>query len=490
MLAAAMEHLQEEQEHLEAMEEMVDELHATSDHIHEEVAAEIEEAKEDHDLAIASAKELAEEAKAVISADADENQRGGAKKKTGEEKEKLPEDDHYVTVAVPAGLEPHEALQIELKDGRKVEVDVPEGMSAGDEFEVYIGPPDSPTPEEEQPAVARTPGKAPLMACAGPQRRAPRTPADKPKPRLACGSPQRNRADTPPRPTLAFAAPPKEPTPDIHDEIAAYLAQREFDQETPRDDFEDPEKVSQILAVVGLHPRQQQEQPEMSLSLSPMVAAPAPRKQQIPPNLSMALSAGLAGLSGPSPTTSARPPSAGGGFNRSNSTAPPPWQTPANARTFSTQSQQWPAPTTSAASGWGVTPIPHDRGGGNAAASLGVAFAASKPASSSMSTSRGGTAPKLHPSDLSAIHAAFRPSGGGQRTPMGGVEIRQGAGSGTWPAGGVRRFKSPMQRQTTSSNQQTPPTEREKLKQEKMQRRHDAEKRAREQHHAHESRRY
>ena len=54
-----------------------------------------------------------------------------------------------ITIAVPDGVEPGQALLVTGPDGEEIEVIVPEGVGAGDSFEVDVG---APPPSEDEAA--------------------------------------------------------------------------------------------------------------------------------------------------------------------------------------------------------------------------------------------------------------------------------------------------------------------------------------------------
>ena len=49
------------------------------------------------------------------------------------------DDAEFMLVACPEGVVPGQLILVTTPDGRDVEAEVPEGISAGDEFEVFIG---------------------------------------------------------------------------------------------------------------------------------------------------------------------------------------------------------------------------------------------------------------------------------------------------------------------------------------------------------------
>ena len=48
-------------------------------------------------------------------------------------------DDDHVLVVVSEGLSGGDVMMLELEDGHAIEVEVPEGLHAGDEFEAFVG---------------------------------------------------------------------------------------------------------------------------------------------------------------------------------------------------------------------------------------------------------------------------------------------------------------------------------------------------------------
>jgi hypothetical protein len=60
------------------------------------------------------------------------------------------EDSDTILVTCPDGVTAGEVLVITCPDGREVDIDVPEGVSAGQEFEVFVGELSSSSDNEEE----------------------------------------------------------------------------------------------------------------------------------------------------------------------------------------------------------------------------------------------------------------------------------------------------------------------------------------------------